>query len=201
MKKALIALVALLPMLVQAPAADTANATKKPAAAADKSAKGAVGAAIKKLTDDQIWSDTKPSAKADYYIYLSSASWCGPCNAEMPHVVEQYKKMGSKVELILVSADSTKEAARGFMDKYGAKFPCVSKAGGATLPGYTAPNGIPNAIFVTKTGKVLKNGHGGEVMNWQSICKAGAGADKADKAKTASAKKKPAGKPGKARKA
>ncbi|MBR4884808.1 MAG: hypothetical protein IKZ33_05790, partial [Lentisphaeria bacterium] len=33
------------------------------------------------------------NTKADYYIYLFSASWCGPCCKEMPEIVEHHKKM------------------------------------------------------------------------------------------------------------
>ena len=30
------------------------------------------------------------NAKADYYIYLFSASWCGPCCKEMPNIVKSF---------------------------------------------------------------------------------------------------------------
>ena len=52
----------------------------------------AVKAAIQELD----FVSGKPSDKAKYYIYLHSASWCGPCKALMPEIVKDYKKMKKK---------------------------------------------------------------------------------------------------------
>ena len=38
----------------------------------------------------------QPMADAQYYIYIYSASWCGPCKALMPEIVKEYKKMKKK---------------------------------------------------------------------------------------------------------
>lgn len=146
-----------------------AKTSKKAAKAAKSSAPG-VGKVMSELTEEEIWVGNKPSSKATYYIYLTSASWCGPCNAEMPEVVKAYEKMsrGGKVELVLVSSDSNAEAAKGFVEKYGAKFTVLNPSVASKLPGYTKPDGIPNAIFVDKTGKVITNGHGGLVREWEN---------------------------------
>lgn len=174
-----------------APSAKTAKSTKK--AKGDKKSKGKkskgdkedaqeeqTGAEIsgkvgEVLATLQVGTDTlnetAPATDADFYIYLTSASWCGPCNAEMPHVVEQYKRMreDGRVELILVSGDRDPNAAKGFMNKYGASFPAVEGPTGSRLPGFTPPSGIPNAIFVDKDGNVITNGHGQQVMSWESL--------------------------------
>lgn len=115
-----------------------------------------------------------PMADAQYYIYLFSASWCGPCRALMPRIVEQYPAMkDAKVEVILISFDATPEAAKEYIEHYNAGFPGLHAKDPAVqqLPGISMPRGIPNAIIVDANGKVLFNGHGAKALNWQNICK------------------------------
>lgn len=114
--------------------------------------------------------------KADYFIYLFSASWCGPCKAIMPdiagtHYPEMKKTRKPKVEIILLGMDQTPEGVGQYRDHYNAKFfaahhkdPMVKK-----LPGYNNPNGIPHCIFVDKNGKVIHSGHGSAIANWKNI--------------------------------
>lgn len=153
---------------------------------------GAVGEYMDKLTEENIWVGEKPATDADFYIYLSSASWCGPCNAEMPHVVEQYAKMRElgTVELVLISADRTQDAAKGFAERYNATFPVLNPSSlkGQLPPGYTAPQGIPNAIIVDKEGTVIRNGHGNIVQQWEPLTVDNP--EYATKGKSASSKKK-----------
>lgn len=43
---------------------------------------------------------------------LSVASWCAPCRAEMPNILEAYKNFGGKdFEVIGISLDSQTEMA------------------------------------------------------------------------------------------
>lgn len=126
-----------------------------------------VGKALQEMT---FLTDKKPNPDAKYYIYLQSASWCGPCNAEMPHVVKQYKAMGKKVELILVSHDNNKDAAVNFMKKYGADFPCIMANSGESgkLPAFKMARGIPNAAVVKANGKEIVNTFAGAVIkDWK----------------------------------
>ena len=116
-----------------------------------------------------------PNKKAKFYIYLSSASWCGPCKALMPKVAEQYKAMQKKkVEVILISCDRTIEEGRQYLQHYKADF-CGVMAGEAAdkeLPGYKAASSIPYAIVVDKKGKVITAGNGASIFaDWKNICK------------------------------
>ncbi len=117
------------------------------------------------------WASGRPSKKAKYYIYLQSASWCGPCQAEMPHIAEEYKEMkkDGRVELLLISGDRTEGAAKNFLKANKATFPMtLSNAKGVTkLPGFTMAQGIPHAIIVNSAGEVLVNGHGSIVKDWR----------------------------------
>lgn len=110
----------------------------------------------------------KPSKKAQVYIYLQSASWCGPCNQEMPEVAEAYREMekDGRAEIILIGHDQTEDGAKKFLKKYKAKFPgiLVGGKGVNTLPGFQMAQGIPNAIMVDAEGNVLASGFPSSVI-------------------------------------
>lgn len=116
-----------------------------------------------------------PATNAKYYIYLSSASWCGPCKMLMPKFIEQYDEMKKKkVEVILISCDRTVEQGQQYLEHYKAEFCGVmaAEAAAKSLPGYQAAKGIPHAIIVDKKGKVLASDHGAHILNeWKNICK------------------------------
>ena len=124
-----------------------------------------VGAILKKNT---YFNNPEPNFNAEYFIFLRSASWCGPCNREMPEVVEAYKLMkeSGKVELILESYDQTQDAAKNWFDKFGAKFPAVMR--GASLPEMPAASGIPHAVIMKADGTIIKEGHGSIIRSWKS---------------------------------
>ena len=138
---------------------------KESAEVEEEAAESAVAAKIKGNT---YFTETKPNLKAEYFIFLESASWCGPCNAEMPEVAKAYEQMkaSGKVELILLSADQTEAAAKGFLDKYKAKFPGLMPRG-ASLPNIPEAKGIPNATIMKADGSVIANGHGSIIRGWK----------------------------------
>ena len=61
----------------------------------------------------------KPNMKAEYYIYMYSASWCGYCVQCMPVAMDAYKKMKSsrKVELVIINGDKSEGAAKDYLKK------------------------------------------------------------------------------------
>ncbi len=115
--------------------------------------------------------EVTPNSEARYFIYLMSVSWCGPCQAEMPHIAEEYKAMkkDGRVELQLISFDQTEAAAKNFLKNNKAAFPMTMKdaKGVSELPGFTMAQGIPNAIIVNAAGEILKKGHGAIVQEWR----------------------------------
>ncbi len=115
----------------------------------------------------------RANSKADYYIYLQSASWCGPCQSEMPEIAKAYSKMKrANVELILISADKDKAAAKAFVKSHKAKFPVVMPTDKNVdgLVGYSKAGGIPSATIVDKAGKKITSGHGSIVKDWAKYC-------------------------------
>lgn len=114
-----------------------------------------------------------PNTKAKYYIYLHSASWCGPCKQIMPKLIEEYEAMKKgKVEIILVGHDQTPEAAEEYIRHYSEEIAGIhyKDPGAQKLPGFTKPNGIPHTTIVDRKGKVLYAGHASGALNWKDHC-------------------------------
>ena len=152
---------------------ETPAAEETPAPAAEEAPANAVGEALKGVN---FITDTKPRYDAKFYLYLTTAGWCGPCNREMPNVVKQYPLMLKKdVQLIMVSADQQPEAATHFMKRNRGDFPCIM--GNPTtetqkLPGYRDTHAIPQAILVDAAGNVISIGRAQEIIaGWEKLIK------------------------------
>lgn len=152
---------------------ETPAVEEAPAPAAEQTPANAVGEALKGVN---FITDTKPRYDAKFYIYLTTAGWCGPCNREMPNVVKQYPLMLKKdVQLIMVSADQQPEAATHFMKRNRGDFPCIM--GNPTtetqkLPGYRDTHAIPQAILVDAAGNVISIGRAQEIIaGWGKMIK------------------------------
>ncbi len=131
--------------------------------------------------------NAEPNWKARYYIYLCSASWCGPCKREMPKIVEKYPEMKKKkVEVVLLGCDKTREAAEKYLKDFNAPFPGIMIDEGRDLPGFENPAGIPYTVIVTDRGKVIVSGFARMIMgDWEDYInkKKKANNDKKDKGK------------------
>ncbi|MBE6418459.1 MAG: TlpA family protein disulfide reductase [Akkermansiaceae bacterium] len=150
----------------------------------DSKKTSAVGKALGKLKTF----NGKPSKKAKVYVYLQSASWCQPCNQEMPEVAATYLEMkkDGRAELILIGHDQEEDAAKKFLKQYKAKFPGILVSGKNVdkLPGFTMAQGIPNAIMVDEDGNVLASGYPSSVLpGWKAAVEPAADAS-ADPAPT-----------------
>lgn len=123
------------------------------------------------LAQNKYITEATPNCKAQYYIFLKSASWCGPCNKEMPEIAKAYEimKQTGKVELILISNDREENAAKGFLTKYNATFPALMPVSMPKLPELPPNNGIPNATIVKADGTVIKTGHGSIIRDWKAL--------------------------------
>ena len=86
------------------------------------------------------------------------ASWCGPCRAEMPNVVEAYNKYHSKgFEVVGVSFDQKKEAWVKAIDQLKMPWLQISDLKGwkcAAAPLYKV-NSIPDNILIDPQGKII----------------------------------------------
>ncbi len=114
----------------------------------------------------------KPSTEAKYYMYLASASWCGPCRMVTPKLVQEYPNMmaNKEVEVILLSCDRTPEIALKYLEHYKAPFAAVMYGSEAAkaLPGCPQDiHGIPHIVVVDANGKMVYRGHGLQFASWK----------------------------------
>jgi thiol-disulfide isomerase/thioredoxin len=117
-------------------------------------------------------------AKLDWSSYRGKvvlvdfhASWCGPCRAEVPNILQNYEAYHKKgFDVIGINMDKDKTGAEKYIQETGFKFPVVfgedPNARGWDLPlarkyGVT---GIPMVILVGKDGKVVSTQARGEQL-------------------------------------
>jgi len=80
------------------------------------------------------------------------ATWCPPCRAEMPDIVEA---AGKEQDLVVIAANvqETVEAIRPFAEAYSMKIPiAVDEDGG--LSNLYQVRGMPTSIFIDRDGKI-----------------------------------------------
>jgi thiol-disulfide isomerase/thioredoxin len=86
------------------------------------------------------------------------ATWCGPCNAEMPALVEAEKTYGSRgVVFIGVSLDDAKSRSEvpAFLTKYHVTFPIWLGASGDDLDKLAMGPAVPATAFLDPEGRIV----------------------------------------------
>lgn len=96
--------------------------------------------------------------KGKYVLVDFWASWCGPCRAEMPNVVNNYKKYHAKnFQIVGVSFDANAGAWKSAVKRLGMTWPQMSDLKGwqnAATKIYGI-NSIPSNILLNPKGKII----------------------------------------------
>lgn len=96
------------------------------------------------------------------------ASWCGPCRAEMPNVLEAYNKYHAKgFEIVGVSFDQKKEAWVKAVEQLKMPWLQISDLKGwkcAAAPIYKV-DGIPDNILIDPQGKIIDRALRGKMLH------------------------------------
>ncbi|MEI6240000.1 MAG: TlpA disulfide reductase family protein [Planctomycetia bacterium] len=98
------------------------------------------------------------------------ATWCGPCVAEIPNVLEQYEKYRDKgFEVVGVSLDEDRETLEKFVAEQKIPWPILyEKPGGEgwrhPLATYYGISGIPTVILIGRDGNVVTLNARGEKL-------------------------------------
>ncbi|QDT71412.1 TlpA family protein disulfide reductase [Lacipirellula limnantheis] len=102
------------------------------------------------------------------------ATWCGPCRAEIPNVLEMYEAYHDQgFDVLGVSLDDTAAAAEKYVAEnklpWSSIFPKNEDQRGWSNPlvGYYGITGIPTAILVGKDGNVVNMNARGPVLGEQ----------------------------------
>ena len=86
------------------------------------------------------------------------ATWCGPCNAEMPALVEAEKSYSSRgVVFIGASLDDSKSKAQipGFLSKYHVTFPVWLGATSDDMAKLGMGPAVPATAFLDREGHIV----------------------------------------------
>ena len=85
------------------------------------------------------------------------ASWCGPCEDEMPLLLDiekNYQRDG--VSLLGINVEDKPQDAKEFATKFGIDFPSLVDADSkllASLPG-VPPNALPSTLIIDRNGQI-----------------------------------------------
>ncbi|MBE5774736.1 MAG: TlpA family protein disulfide reductase [Clostridiales bacterium] len=86
------------------------------------------------------------------------ASWCGPCQSEMPDFNEKYLEIGDDVHFLMVNltdgSRETIETATAFIDKNGYAFPVFYDTTGEAATAYAAYS-LPTTYFIDAYGHAV----------------------------------------------
>ena len=91
------------------------------------------------------------------------ASWCGPCQSEMPDFDEKYKALGDKVQFLMVNmTDGSRETldkAKTFVEDEGFSFPVFYDVNYVAAITYGVSS-LPTTYFIASDGTLVAYGMG-----------------------------------------
>jgi len=136
----------------------------KPAAAA-ADASGAASVFDEVLDGNLVMLDGKKLKKHElaskpekYYVFYYTASWCPPCQAFTPSLVEFYKKhKNEKFELVLITSDSDEDDMEGYAVDKKMPWPQLKQSKAKSFKGKFdhGVRGIPSVIVCDLEGKIV----------------------------------------------
>ncbi len=103
-------------------------------------------------------SDGKTSKLSDWHgrpiVMNFWATWCAPCQEEMPALVEAYRTHSADgLIMVGVNAQESAEQAKKFVDKFQMPFPVVLDSRGEVMQLYMV-RGLPTTIFIDREGRI-----------------------------------------------
>ena len=84
------------------------------------------------------------------------ATWCEPCEREMPAMERLYQKLsGEDFELVAVAIDETETDVQVFQDGYALSFPIVLDLDQSVYQSYQTM-GVPESLLVDREGRIIE---------------------------------------------
>jgi thiol-disulfide isomerase/thioredoxin len=89
------------------------------------------------------------------------ATWCGPCKAEIPSLVELQQQYGSNLVVLGLSVDDTVEKMRPYAVEYKINYPLLVGNGRDDVQDAFGPLwGIPVSVIIDREGRIAKKHSG-----------------------------------------
>jgi thiol-disulfide isomerase/thioredoxin len=89
------------------------------------------------------------------------ATWCGPCKAEIPGLVELQQQYGDDLVILGFSVDDTPEKMRPYAAQYKINYPLLVGNGREDVQDAFGPLfGIPVSVIIGRDGKIAKKHSG-----------------------------------------
>ncbi len=86
------------------------------------------------------------------------ATWCPPCRAEIPEMIELQKEHGDKFTFIGVAINDQEDKVNGFVSQKGINYPIAMDNGLSTLYGKLIQGGltsVPTSFVIDKNGNIV----------------------------------------------
>jgi thiol-disulfide isomerase/thioredoxin len=83
------------------------------------------------------------------------ASWCTPCQKEMPAFERARGDLGTKIDFVGVDTQDARIPAVAFLDGKGITYPSGYDPKGALLRRFHLRQGLPQTLFIDASGKVV----------------------------------------------
>lgn len=83
------------------------------------------------------------------------ATWCGPCQLEMPNIQEIHDQYGEEINVLLINAAEPPETIRSFLEDFSYTMPVARDERMALMGKWQLPY-LPTSIFLDRHGRVCK---------------------------------------------
>ena len=84
------------------------------------------------------------------------ATWCEPCEREMPAMERLYQRLsGPDFELVAVAIDEEEADVQAFQDRYGLSFPIVLDLDQKVYQSYQTM-GVPESLLIDRSGRIIE---------------------------------------------
>ena len=100
----------------------------------------------------------RPTTAGKPMIVEFWATWCPPCRTSIPHLNEIYKKHKGEGLVVIGITQEKRDVITQFLQKVPMNYSTALDLNGAFSRQF-AIQGIPHALLVDKTGKVVWEGH------------------------------------------
>lgn len=145
-----------------------AESAKRRAEAAEKEKATAVGTMFKDFEVECEGKTQKLSdfvGKGQYVLVDFWASWCGPCRAEIPNLIDVYNKYKDKnLNVLGVTVSDRVEDSKGAIEELGINYPQILGANDWSAAEIYGVMGIPHIILFGPDGTILARDLRGEMI-------------------------------------